>query len=332
MRKITFVAALLGVGAAGIYTANASWLWGAPGKVSLLAHRGVAQQFSRANLDNKTCTAAQMLAPTHRYLENTLPSIKAAFAYGADIVEIDIHPTTDGEFAVFHDWTLECRTDGQGVTREQTIVYLKTLDIGHGYTADGGATYPFRGQFKGAMPTLGEVLKAFPDRRFLINIKSNDANEADLLVPYLKAASVDVSLLAFFGGDAPIERLRKTLPNAKMLSRKSAKRCAIRYLATGWFGQVPEDCRNTLFFVPINYRFLAWGWPNLLVDRMRGVNTDVFVIGPYGSGTERSGTTAVDDPADAQSFVDGYAGGISTDRIDVMDSALKPVAADQDGD
>ena len=36
--------------------------------------------------------------------------MRAAFAAGADIVEFDVHPTSDGQFAVFHDWTLDCRT------------------------------------------------------------------------------------------------------------------------------------------------------------------------------------------------------------------------------
>ena len=101
-------------------------------EVTLLAHRGVAQQFDRAGLTNETCTAARMLPPTHGYLENTIDSIRAAFEYGAHMVELDIHPTADGEFAVFHDWRLECRTDGSGVTRERSMAYLRTLDIGHG--------------------------------------------------------------------------------------------------------------------------------------------------------------------------------------------------------
>jgi len=54
--------------------------------------------------------------------------MQAAFAAGADIVEFDIHPTTDGHFAVFHDWTLDWRTDGRGVTRERTLAELKALD------------------------------------------------------------------------------------------------------------------------------------------------------------------------------------------------------------
>lgn len=98
----------------------------------------MAQRFDERDLKNDTCTAARMLPPTHDYLENTLRSMRASFEAGADVVELDVHPTTDGEFAVFHDWTIDCRTDGHGVTREQSMAKLKTLDIGYGYTADGG--------------------------------------------------------------------------------------------------------------------------------------------------------------------------------------------------
>ncbi len=148
---------------------------------TLLAHRGMAQTYHREELENDTCTATRIFPPEHAYLENTIASMQAAFDFGADIVEFDIHPTTDGQFAVFHDWTINCRTQGKGVTREQAMSYLKTLDIGYGYTADGGKTFPFRGKGVGLMPAMDEVLAAFPDRRFLINIKSNDPHEGDLL-------------------------------------------------------------------------------------------------------------------------------------------------------
>ena len=47
--------------------------------------------------------------------------MEAAFGAGADIVEFDVHPTTDGAFVVFHDWTVDCRTNGNGVTRSHTL-------------------------------------------------------------------------------------------------------------------------------------------------------------------------------------------------------------------
>jgi glycerophosphoryl diester phosphodiesterase len=74
----------------------------------LLAHRGLAQTFSMKGIEGDTCTAERIHEPEHPYLENTLPSMEAAFDAGADMVELDIKPTKDGHFAVFHDWTLDC--------------------------------------------------------------------------------------------------------------------------------------------------------------------------------------------------------------------------------
>ena len=108
--------------AAFVYLNNTNLL-SAPdtGRPVLLAHRGLHQTFPADGLKGDTCTPTRILPPEHGYLENTLASMQAAFAAGADIVELDVHPTTDGHFAVFHDWTLDCRTDGKGVTREHTL-------------------------------------------------------------------------------------------------------------------------------------------------------------------------------------------------------------------
>ena len=59
----------------------------------IAAHRGVHQTYSREHLEPHTCTAERIFEPTHRYLENTLPSMAAAFRLGADVVEIDVHAT-----------------------------------------------------------------------------------------------------------------------------------------------------------------------------------------------------------------------------------------------
>ncbi len=124
-----------------------------------------------------------------------------------------MHPTTDGDFVVFHDWTVDCRTEGSGVTREQSLAALKALDIGYGYTADAGATFPFRGKGVGLMPTLAEVLAAFPDRRFLINIKSDDENEGQALAARIAALPAEqAALIMVYGGGGAIEAYRQALP------------------------------------------------------------------------------------------------------------------------
>src|SRR5690606_16962923 len=107
----------------------------------LLAHRGLAQTFSMEGIEGDTCTAERIYEPEHSYIENTIPSMEAAFNAGADMVELDIRPTKDGQFAVFHDWTLDCRTDIKGEPKDYTMAELKKVDVGYGYTADNGRTY-----------------------------------------------------------------------------------------------------------------------------------------------------------------------------------------------
>lgn len=115
MRRRTIFFGVIGVAAVGIWLNNTSLLSSRPaGKPEILAHRGLAQDYLRAGMTGQTCTASHMLPPRHGYLENTIPSMEAAFALGADALELDVHPTTDGKFAVFHDWTLDCRTEGKG--------------------------------------------------------------------------------------------------------------------------------------------------------------------------------------------------------------------------
>jgi glycerophosphoryl diester phosphodiesterase len=208
-KKLKYIAAAA-VAFAAIYANNTTHLAAhREGPPVLLGHRGIAQRFDERDLKNDTCTAARMLPPSHDYLENTIASMRAGFAAGADIVEFDVHPTTDGEFAVFHDWTLDCRTDGHGVTREHSMAYLKKLDIGHGYTADGGKTFPFRGKAIGLMPTLAEVLEAFPGQRLLINVKSRNPSEGEKLATVLNKLSAERrAQIMVYGGDEPIEIVR----------------------------------------------------------------------------------------------------------------------------
>ena len=59
----------------------------------LLAHRGLAQTFHMDGITGETCTAKRIYEPEHPFLENTIPSMEAAFKAGADIVELDVQPT-----------------------------------------------------------------------------------------------------------------------------------------------------------------------------------------------------------------------------------------------
>lgn len=235
------------------------------GEPLLLAHRGLGQTFPMEGITGETNTAARIDPPEHPYLENTIPSMEAAFRAGADIVELDIHPTSDGQFAVFHDWILDYRTNGRGVTREHTLAELKALDIGYGYTADQGKTYPFRGKGIGLMPSLAETLDHFPDRTLLIHIKSNDPQEGELLVGYLKKLpNQRLNRLIVYGGHQPIAILQENLPGLRVMSKATLKKAFIQYLVLGWTGYIPAAMKNSFFTYPKNTPIFYGAGPTAL--------------------------------------------------------------------
>jgi len=292
---------------------------------TLLAHRGIAPRFDVAGVANDTCTATRIAPPTTPYLENTLPSMAASFAAGADVVELDVHPTTDGSFAVFHDWTLDCRTDGHGVTREHSMDELRRLDAGFGYTADNGKTFPFRGKGVGLVPSLTDVLGAVPHGRFLINVKSNDPEEGRRLAGALNQLPPERrDALMVYGGDKPIGELRRALPRMKVMSRSLLTACLGRYIAWGWTGVAPERCADMVILVPSNIAPWLWGWPGKFLARMRAVRSETFVLGPYHRGQFSIGIDTVDA---LHQLPPGYAGGIWTNEIEVIARALRRAPA-----
>jgi glycerophosphoryl diester phosphodiesterase len=127
------------------------YLAGAP---LLIAHRGGAE-----------------LAP-----ENTLPAFRDAVdRWSADVLELDVHPSKDGEAVVIHDDTVDRTTDGTGSVVEQTLDRLRCLDAGYRFTLDG-STFPYRGDGL-QLPTLEEVLRAFPGVRVIVEIKDGRVQE-----------------------------------------------------------------------------------------------------------------------------------------------------------
>ena len=265
---------------------NASWI--APRSkrpLVLVAHRGLAQQYDRTGQDRDTCTATRIVPLEHDFIENTLRSLSNARHFGAGAIELDVHPTRDGQMVVFHDWTLDCRTDGHGPVREKTLAELKRLDVGYGYTADGGRTYPLRGRGVGGMPTVEEALRETPRMRLFFNFKSKDPRDADALVAAFGRAGLEIDdKYAFYGHPAVTRRLKRLVPGAWTFWKEEMRACLTDYVKYGWTSYVPQSCRNTTVAVPLNYQWAIWGWPKRFIARMDSVGTRVILMGPYEKG------------------------------------------------
>jgi len=278
----------------------------------IVAHRGVHQTFHHANLNNKTCTATRIDDTGHDFLENTIRSMRKAFDLGATIVEFDIHPTNERNGAhsmvVFHDWTLNCRTNatcengckcdekGVCVTHDQSLEYLKSLDIGYGYTFNNGKSYPFRGKYFGEMPTLEEaldLLKEYPEKKFLVNQKDKMLKTVESFIKVVSEYPEDVRKRIYFPyTDQSKEKLKKLKVQEEIYQGGGpAKPCFKQYLITGLFGYYPKVCRGKKLFIPIretlerwvgawfrNMRVidLLWGWPAGYVDLAHKHNTKIY--------------------------------------------------------
>jgi glycerophosphoryl diester phosphodiesterase len=97
--------------------------------------------------------------------ENTLVSFERAIALGADMVELDVQLTSDGEVVVFHDEKLTRCTNGKGRIADYTLVELKKMDAGSW----------FRKEYQGAkIPTLEEALSLCRDK-VAVNIEIKTA-------------------------------------------------------------------------------------------------------------------------------------------------------------
>ncbi|CAM5595997.1 glycerophosphoryl diester phosphodiesterase [Streptomyces avidinii] len=111
----------------------------------------------------RTLTAVGHRGDPYRVRENTLPSIRSAFARGADAVEIDVRMTRDGVPVLLHDadlrrlWGYDVRLD------EVTAPQLKELT-------------------GGGVPTLRDALMAAGAGRVMIDLPGASAESVRTVV------------------------------------------------------------------------------------------------------------------------------------------------------
>jgi glycerophosphoryl diester phosphodiesterase len=144
-----------------------TYLAGAP---LLVAHRGGSR-----------------LAP-----ENTLEAFRDAVErWQADMLEMDVRLTRDGEVVVIHDETVDRTTDGSGPVFGHTLAELQRLDAGHRFVDPLG-----RASFRGRgvkVPRFEDVLLALPGVR--MNVEAKEARVAAPLVALIRRHGAEARVL-----------------------------------------------------------------------------------------------------------------------------------------
>jgi glycerophosphoryl diester phosphodiesterase len=231
--------------------------------------------------------------------ENTLTAFEHAVAVGADVLEMDVQPATDGAIVVMHDATVDRTTDGRGRVDSLTLEQLRKLDAGHSWSNDGGQTYPFRG--KGIrIPTLEEVFSGFPGTRMIVEMKHGGAALARPLCEIIRRSRMDEKTLVASMNAEAVAEFRATCP--EVLTAMNATEARIfyaAYLAKLEFAYSP----------PV---------PALLVpDRLRGdiITTPALVKAARGRNL-RVQVWTVDDEDRMRELARIGVAGIVTDRPD----------------
>lgn len=111
------------------------------------------------------------------YAENTLPAIRQAIRAGADMVEVDVQETRDGQLVVFHDFQLRRLCDLPGNIRDITLAQVRRR--------------------KPDVPTLSETLRAVRGKcPLLVEMKRVDAAKVAQIIERHDMVS-DVVVFAF---------------------------------------------------------------------------------------------------------------------------------------
>jgi glycerophosphoryl diester phosphodiesterase len=103
--------------------------------------------------------------------ENTISSLLKAYEQGADMVEMDIRQTKDGEFVLMHDARVNRTTNGKGKIKKMTLAQVQQLDAGSWFSKE------YTGE---KVPTLREVLRIAKGKG-LIDLDIKKANIPSLI-------------------------------------------------------------------------------------------------------------------------------------------------------
>jgi glycerophosphoryl diester phosphodiesterase len=242
-----------------------------------------------------------LLAP-----ENTLAAFRLAVErYRTDMLELDVHLTKDGEVVVAHDSTLERCTDGAGPLAELTLAELRKLDAGYRFTPDGGRTYPFRGQGV-RVPTLREVLQAFPGLRLNIEAKPDVPGVEQALREVLREEGALLRVCVGSEQDALGGRLVEAMPEVCHFYPRDALAAFILAVRTG--EAVPEEQRYTVLDMPLYFGEVR------LVDEV--------LLREAAARGRWINVWTVDDPEEMKRLAAEGVGGIMTDRPDLLREVL----------
>jgi glycerophosphoryl diester phosphodiesterase len=215
--------------------------------------------------------------------ENTMPAFEYAVGLGYRYLETDVQVTSDGVLLAFHDNDLARTTGRPGRISDLPWREVSTALVG------GSA----------AIPTLDDLLGAWPEMRINIDCKSDHAVDA-LTSALRRHKALDRVCVAAFS-DARLRLLRLRLGPQLCTSIGPAEIVALRL---GVLRRTAAQAAQ----VPVRQRGVSIA-TGAFVERARRLGLDVHVW-------------TIDDDVEMRRLLDLGVGGIMTDRPSVLRDVL----------
>jgi glycerophosphoryl diester phosphodiesterase len=138
---------------------------------------------------------------------NTIEMMLASFAAGADVIDADVRMTADGILVAAHDDVVTVGLSRRSISRS-TLADLRTLDLGDSWP---GPDHRYRLRGAGVrIPTVADVLRAFPRQRLSIELKVGGTGRA--LCEVLRANGRTRDVYVGSAGDAGVDEVERHCP------------------------------------------------------------------------------------------------------------------------
>ncbi len=242
--------------------------------------------------------------------ENTLEAFRLAREQGASYAELDVHLSVDSELVVIHDSSVSRTTGRRGRVENMSLAELRKLDAGFKFTMDHGRTFPYRGKTL-KIPTLGEVLDAFPEMWITVEIKPTRAGVGEAVAQVLRSHHAEERVIVASHDHGLLSKFREAAPSvATSFSKNEVQEFLLRLRGGTMDGYRPP---GAAFQVP-EYKGLRRVVSKPVIDAVHrlGVEVHVWTVNePVHIARLLSwGVDGImtDDPARAMANVEGLRG------------------------
>ncbi len=232
---------------------------------------------------------------------NTLAHLERMADLGVDVLDVDLHLSSDGQVVLIHDGAVDRTTNGSGQVSDMTLAELQALDAGYRWTTDGGATFPFRGQGY-QIATLADALERFPDWPMVMEIKQETPSMAQALCQVLRDHGATQRVIVPSSREQALADFRAACPEVATAADTNEVTWSVGLSMVGLGGVIsPAYAAAQVPLSSSGIPVVTPGWVSAM--HSRGVKVDVWTI---------------DDPAEMQRLIDLGVDAIFTNRPDVL--------------